>query len=85
MSCLGPGRNPSATIGLDNADSDTNGLGVILSQNLYELGRIVERARAWRREGDVAPLMDMREFCLEEARRCEEIVRRSMETPLLSV
>ncbi len=53
------------------------------SQNLYELRRVVERARAWRHEGDVACLAEMRAFCLEEARRCDEIVRRSLETPAL--
>jgi hypothetical protein len=54
-----------------------------MSQNLYDLERITERARAWRREGDVARLAEMRAFCLEEARRCDEIVRRSLETPAL--
>ncbi len=54
-----------------------------VSQNLYELGRVTERARAWRREADVAPHAEMRAFCFEEARRCEEIVRRSLETPAL--
>jgi hypothetical protein len=54
-----------------------------MSQSLYDLEKIIARARAWRREGNAAPLAEMRAFCLEEARRCDEIVRRSLETPPL--
>ncbi len=57
--------------------------GIAMSENLYELRRIIERARAWRHEGDVAHFAEMRALCLDEATRCEEIVRRSLETPPL--
>jgi hypothetical protein len=52
-------------------------------QNLYDLNRIVDRAREWRRQAEASTIPEMRAFCFEEARRCEAIVEQSLLTPPL--
>jgi hypothetical protein len=55
-----------------------------MSQDLYDLKRIVERAREWRVQARAATILEVREFCLREARLCEQVVQRSLLTPPLA-
>jgi hypothetical protein len=55
-----------------------------MSQDLYDLKRIVERAREWRVQAQAATIPEVREYCLREARLCEQVVQRSLLTPPLA-
>ena len=57
---------------------------LLMSKDLYDLKRIVERAREWRVQAEAAAIPDVREFCLREARLCEQVVQRSLLTPPLA-
>ena len=55
-----------------------------MPQDLYDLKRIVERAREWRVQAQAATIPEVRELCLREARLCEQVVHRSLLTPPLA-
>jgi hypothetical protein len=55
-----------------------------MSRNLYEPERLLARAKEWRIEAAAATSPERRIFCLEEATRCETVVRQSLETPALT-
>jgi hypothetical protein len=50
-------------------------------QNFYEPEKLLARAKEWRIEARAATTPEMRAFCLQEAIRCETVVRQSLETP----
>ncbi len=55
-----------------------------MPKNLYEPASLLARAKEWRIEAAAATTPEMRAFCLDEAVRCETVVRQSLETPPLS-
>ncbi len=55
-----------------------------MSRNIYDPVRLLARSKLWHVEAAVAALPSMREFCLSEAARCEQMVQRSFQTPVLA-
>jgi hypothetical protein len=55
-----------------------------MSRNIYDPVRVLARSKLWHAEAAVAALPSMRDFCLSEAARCEQMVQRSFQTPVLA-
>ena len=55
-----------------------------MSHNIYDPVRVLARSKLWHVEAAVAALPSIREFCLSEAARCEQMVERSLQTPVLA-
>jgi hypothetical protein len=55
-----------------------------MSRNIYDPDRVLARSKLWHVEAAVADLPSMRDFCLSEAARCEQMVLRSFQTPVLA-
>jgi hypothetical protein len=53
------------------------------TQSPYDTHTLRERARQWRIEAAKVTNHAMREFCLDEADKCEHRVRRSLYTPIV--
>ncbi len=51
-------------------------------EHSYDTSQVLEQAAQWRLKADLADQPAMREYCLQQARRYEAIVRRSLEVPL---
>jgi hypothetical protein len=52
-------------------------------RNSYDIAALLAKSHEWRLEADRATLPPMRVLCLAEAARCERMVRRSMEVPVI--
>jgi hypothetical protein len=55
-----------------------------MNQSLYDPARILARAQEWRAEAEAATIPEMRDFCLQQALRCESLVNRSLDTAVLN-
>jgi hypothetical protein len=55
-----------------------------MSRNTYDPFRVLARSKLWHVEAAITALPSMREFCLSEAARCEQMVQRSFQTPVLA-
>ena len=50
----------------------------------FDTDALSQRAFLWRIEAVRAPAGPMRNYCLNEAKKCERRLRRSFETPIIS-
>jgi hypothetical protein len=55
-----------------------------MNRSQYDPKALQERARLWRAEAAVATLDAVRNFCLEEAAKCERLVHQSLSTPVFA-
>lgn len=49
----------------------------------YEPASLLRRSQLWRAEAEAATFPAMRAYCLSEAARCERMVQRSIEVPVI--
>jgi hypothetical protein len=55
-----------------------------MSRDMYDPLRVLARSKLWHIEAAITALPSMRDFCLSEAARCERMVQRSFQTPVLA-
>jgi hypothetical protein len=54
-----------------------------MTNNSYDIAALLARSEHWRQEAARAPSPSVREFCLNEAARVEQMVNRSIAIPVL--